>query len=99
MINCLAAESKRIFGDEKLDIKESIVVDFEDKGDLKEDKEINVRLYIDQDNFYEIIYRNGNLKVKLPPKPLTENDDTWIQNHLFKLDAFFNTRRSQTAKL
>lgn len=48
-------------------------MDFEVKQE-KEDRELNVRLFIDQDNFYEIIYRNATLKVKLPPKPLAENE-------------------------
>ncbi len=59
-----------------------------------------MRLHLEDGENYEIVERNGNLKIKLPPKTdLKENTQAFVQKHLFKIDAFFKTRRTQIAKL
>jgi hypothetical protein len=98
VINCLGAASKNVFVDEKLQPKELIIVDLEVE-EREKGREVNVRLHLEGNDNYQIIERNGNLKIQLPPKPIEEPTQAFIEKHLFKLDAFFKTRRQQTAKL
>ena len=67
MINCLGAGSRNVFTDERLQVKEVIVVDLEVE-EREKGKELNVRLHLEDNDNYQIIERNGNLKIQLPPK-------------------------------
>ena len=69
VINCLGAASKNVFVDEKLQPKELIIVDLEVE-EREKGREVNVRLHLEGNDNYQIIERNGNLKIQLPPKPI-----------------------------
>jgi hypothetical protein len=56
-----------VFPDEKLQAKELIIVDLEVE-EREKGKELNVRLHLEDNDHYQIIERNGNLKIQLPPK-------------------------------
>ena len=56
-----------MFPDERLQVKEVVVVDLEVE-EREKGKELNVRLHLEDNDNYQIIERNGNLKIKLPPK-------------------------------
>ncbi len=56
-----------MFPDEKLQAKELIIVDLEVE-EREKGKELNVRLHLEDNDHYQIIERNGNLKIQLPPK-------------------------------
>lgn len=67
VINCLGASSKNVFPDENLLAKELIIVDLQ-LEEREKGKEVNLRLHLEDNDNYQIIERNGNLKIQLPPK-------------------------------
>ena len=81
-------------------MEEKALIEVDLQTEKKDIKNWNLRIHLENNLNYEIVSRLGNLKVILPEK--ANNDETnqnYIQQHLFKIDSFFQTRRHQTAKL
>ncbi len=66
-MNCLGPQSKNIFSDQNLAPKPVIELDLE-TDPSENNKNWHIRLHFENQENYEIVSRNGNLKIILPAK-------------------------------